>query len=316
MATLTDKNWQIESLFKNAFARTKDRFLSYFITAVIMWIGFGAVFIIGALIGGGMAFVAYTSHNPALYGGIALIVFALVVALFYFISWGSLTIIQVMIDKDKIESIKAFQKVRPLVWGYAGMQAIYFLFILGLSPFVILSLGLIAMLWVIWTIFIGFAYLEKGKRGMEAVWYSRSVVNQNFWPIVGRVALITAVLIAVQGIFGFNHNSSLRIISTIISIVSTPFIISFYYEMFKNLNQDITPVKPTGWIIASVAGGIIGLALLVLLSTAAVSYLPGLLQDMSAPNKRPSPNQFKYNNKMLPPPSIPDKNNGQNSYQL
>jgi len=171
-----------------------------------------------------------------------------------------------------------------------------------------LSLGVVAVLWLFWSIFIVFAYLEKGKRGMDAIWYSRALTNQRFWPIAGRTVVVLLLLVVVQIVLGMGHNSVLKVLSWFVSMVSSPFILSYYYEMYKNLNQDVKGEKSTGWIIASVIGWIVIVIGIVSLSVA----LPGLLKD-----NKINPNELKnyqYNFGKISPTSF--ERPAQNTYQM
>lgn len=309
-------NWQIETLFKKAFARTKERFLSYFLTMVMMYAAtLGAILII-AIIGVALGFVASRMDNQALVGGIAIVsILVLITAVAYISAWGGLAIIHVLTQGSKPSISESIKAVKPLVWGYLLLQALFGLFIFGLLPFIVLSLGVVAILWSVWAFFLGFIYIEKETRGMAAVWQSKALVDKKFWAITGRLALVTVVLLAIQLGLGFAENALLQLISAIVSLVSTPFIIGYSYELYKNVDSEVEPKKPTGWIIASIVGWIIGGIIIVAGLSAFAKELPKLIEEgaFSPENLK----RYQYKDDILPSGALKD-NSGQidESYEL
>jgi hypothetical protein len=291
----TESLLQIETLFKSAFKRTRDRFLSYFLSSVIISGASIVLVVLGFLISGGLIFLFSLSHNAFLIGTVSTVIaLVFVLAFLYLFSWWGLVVVELMIQSSKTDVVGAFKKVKPLVWNYLSTQAIIGLFILGLLPFIVLSLGVIGLLWSFWAVFVAFLFLEKNKRGMDALWSSRTLYNKKFWPITGRLLLITLVIAVLQIVLGATHQDSLRVLSWLISLVTTPFVISYNYEIYKSLDQSEEAAKNTVWTVLSVAGWIITVLLLVGFSYFAATNIPNMMKDYRY-NQDNNRKQFRYN---------------------
>lgn len=296
----SENQWQLEVLFKKSFDRTKDRFLSYIIGFFIFCGATTIAIILSLVIGGGAIFLSTLTHNIILTGIIStLFVLVFLLLFFYLTAWWGLAVVQIMIQNNPTDAVSTFKTVRPLVWRYLSTQAIIGIFLLGLLPFIILSLGIVGFLWYFWSVFVVFLFLEKEKKGLESLWASREMYNQRFWAITGRLALVGIIIYFFEGIFQglsfTNHLNSLRIISTIISCISAPFVISFNYELYKNLSHtEVQVKKPTIWIMLSVIGGIISLVTLVAFTYFAATNVPNMLKENKY-NQYNNKKQFRYN---------------------
>jgi hypothetical protein len=270
---MDNEKWQVEGLIKRAFARTKDRFLSYFLT----WVAsFGMI--IGAflllLVLGSLVMIASGIAKSML----AAVVLGIIIGIGFYIgfiyisSWIVLATIEVLISEEKLGVGATFAKVKPMVWGYFWMSFLAGLFMMGLMPWGILSLGVIFVLWALWSSFMAFAYLKFQKKGLQSLWISRQMFRQNPWGIFGRSLLLTvaiwAISIAINLVFGsMGKNGSMASsgISMIFSLLYAPFAMSFSYEMFSNLEAPKEEVKtPTVWVVFSVLGWALTILLVVL----------------------------------------------------
>jgi hypothetical protein len=284
MVNTNPEVWKIETLVSKAFERTKQRFLSYlfvYVIGILIAIAAAAVIAVSAVL---LFFLFKTANLPALtiFLGVVLAV-SVIGALIYLGSWIQLTVLSVITDDKKMSVNEALKKTRPLVPGFIVLALLNGLFIAGLLPFGILSLFIIFILWAIWGAFTGLVYLyQKQPRGLNSLWLSRQMVDQNFWGIVGRLILVGAVIYFFLFLFTFSGNSFLRSLSPIVSLVVTPFIIAFLYEMYKNLTVPKTVTTPTVWITLSVIGWV-----LLLIVIAAFGGVVSALWGQVMPYKLP-----------------------------
>ncbi|QQG44316.1 MAG: hypothetical protein HYW86_00125 [Candidatus Roizmanbacteria bacterium] len=275
--------WQIESLFKQAFIRTKERFLTYFLILFITFFSTLVVLFGGALLTG-IVFLIYSLTKLTVLvfflGVVVLVIF--VISVIYIASWGQLAINESLIHDPKLGSIETIKKVRPLVWGYFRYTILLILFSFGLSIYGFLSLGVVWIVWGVWGVFGVFVYLKQKRKGLDNLWVSKQMVSQRFWGILGRLALVYGVVWFIQLSFSFNENNSLRLISTVISFIAGPFIIAYIYEIYKNLSVPDKVKRPMIWIILSIIGGILLVIGLFFAMSAIMSsnLLPTLLQQM------------------------------------
>ncbi len=267
MAKATPNVWKLETLVSNAFKQSKERFLSYlfvYIIGVLITVTAAVVIALSA----GFLFLLSKTVNLlilTIFLG-AILAIAVIAALLYFGSWIQLAILSVITNKQKISVSESLVKTRPIVPGFIIVNVLSGLFILGLLPFGVLSLLTIFFLWGIWGAFTGLVYLyQKQPKGLDSLWLSKQMVDQNFWGIVGRIVLVWAVIYFFIFLFTFSKNSFLGSLSPIISIIVTPFIIAFIYEIYKNLSVPKSIKLPSVWVTLSVIGWIILLVIIVVL---------------------------------------------------
>jgi hypothetical protein len=284
--------WQIENLIKSAMSRTKDRFLSFILGLVLCLFMLIAGLVIPGVIGAILIGISYLAKNWALMGFfITVLVIVIILVESYIGIWGNLALTKIMTQESKTDLTGAFKKVRPLIWGFFGVKAMAALFIYGLLPFIVLSFGIVGILWWAWMSFIQFAYLEEQRKGLHTVWYSRDLFNQKFWPILGRILLVNSSLLLFQIILNSVDNNVFKLLTGIFYFITTPFIISYNYEIYRNLDHSAEGKKSTPWIVASIVGWIIMIAVLILSFHVIVKKLPELIQKN---------NRIRHNQKVLP----------------
>lgn len=266
--------WQIENLLRAAFARTKERFLSYLLSlglsAAIGCGGILALLVLGVPVA---LLVSVTKFSAVAIFICVLLAISGLIALSYLGAWTSLTVVQTLIRDEKNGLIETFREVRPYVWGFVWYHALSCLFFLGLLPWGLLTLFIVPILWAIWGSFGAFVYLQKRKSGLENLWVSKALVSQRFWGIVGREALVLLTIMVIGALV-----SSQPVLATIwglAQIFTTPFLICFSFEMYRLLPEP-PPEKtktPSGWVVVSALGWVLAIGLIILLVS-----LPSMLK--------------------------------------
>ena len=288
------KTWQIESLFRKAFGRTKERFLSYIIATIIQYaIVFASLFILVLVLAllGGFLFTLHTSLGTML-GGLLVIAGIIVGTAFmiYISSWSQLTLTAIIIQKKNLGAIETFKQVRPQVWSFVWYNIALNLFLLGLLPFGIISFGLILVLWLFWNVFAVFVFLEQKKTGLDNLWTSRAMVKQNFWAIIGRLVLVFVLFYVIALSLASVDNTVAGIANFLISIAFGPFAVSYMYEIYKLLKVPQKVIRPKGWIGLSAVGYIIVVIMLVVGFSFLVKVVGQVIQ--SAPKSVPNTMQY------------------------
>jgi MFS family permease len=273
---MDEHSWQLESLIKRAFERTKSRFLSYLLT----WIaGVGITllvlvpfFIIALIIAGVSGVSAVALNNPEAVRNIVMIsaplLLILWLVLIYVGNWIQLATVKVLISEKAITAGQAFRETRRAVLSYFWFGMLSGLFFMGLMPFGFLSLFYIFLLWGVWGSFSTFVFLQQEKRGLNVLWTSKQMVDQKFWGIVERSLLIGFGIMIISLLIGFSGGKNggwTTGLSTLLSVFTTPFILCFNYEMYKNLDVPQEVKKPKVWITLSVIGFVVYVGLMVLL---------------------------------------------------
>lgn len=256
-------SFSLEHLFKAAYSRTKERFVSYLLTYLSYWGLFIVWMIAAGLIAGLVAIVFFSSQSLAatitvgIIGGIVALA-----GLIYIGSWGSLALAHSIIAPSKVGPIQSFKHVRPLVYNYFIFSLLSGLFFMGLFPISILTLFILLIVWAVWGIFSLYAYMEYKETKLMPLWRSKAIVSQNFWGVLGRMLLfiVCAILLFFLGgalstaIFG-ESELMINIISQLLSVVIGIFGTAYVYEMYKSLPHPKEAVQPQKvWVIISIIG--------------------------------------------------------------
>lgn len=263
--------WQIENLIRLAWKRTLDRFVSYFLAIVLSLVIFIGVFLVCGLAAAvliGLS-AAFSLSNLGLVSALLIILVSLVgyLALLYVGSLVSLLINEVVIQDVKTGVMEALAKVRPLVWDYAWLSFLMSLFFAGLFIWGVLSLLVVFFFWSVWASFITFVFLEKRRRGLDNLWLSKAIVSQRFWGIVWRMLLLNVAAFIISSILAISKNSVMELSSVLVSLITQPFLISFGYEMYRNIPEPQNVKRPGVWIGLSIVGFILIIIISVLVSS-------------------------------------------------
>lgn len=148
--TNIEGSWEVETLIRKAFTRTKERLmtyvLGYFVTVGLMMLVFFALAVM--VIFGGTVFAVKTS---VITGVLVLALFLLAgAAILYIASFSQLLLTYTIIRNDKGTLMQNIRDVKPLVWGFVWFTLASSLFMIGLVPFGLLSLFVIFILWMFW----------------------------------------------------------------------------------------------------------------------------------------------------------------------
>ncbi|MDO8497968.1 MAG: hypothetical protein Q7S61_05500 [bacterium] len=260
--------WSVENLVRAALKRTKERFLSYFLTYVASSILFIVVFAAGVILST-MINILYVRTKSVLLVGILGTPTAIgfFVALIYVSAWSQLAVIHSLMLNEKKDLGALFKEVKPATGGYIWLSIVTTLFMFGLIPWGLMTLFIVLILWAYWSIFSTFVYLEQRRRGLENLWISRQMIDERFIGIAGRMLLIHGSIFFMMIALGWSDNAFLRLLSGIVNILFVPFSISFSYEIYRLLKIPTEVKKPTVWIAFSAIGFVLFIVMCTLLIT-------------------------------------------------
>lgn len=258
MDVINNDPWQIEGLISRSFNRTKERFISYFLALVLVFLISLALVVAFLLVSGLVMLLVSLTGQPLIIGSFAFLLFTLfLLAMYYLSSLATLLMNQVIIQDSVVGVMESFKTVWPAIWGYVWLLFLISLFMTGLLPFGILTFGVVLILWSFWGSFNVFIFLEKRKGGLYSFWLSRSLIDQRFWGVAGRLLLLNAAVIFISFILAVSKNSFLEIISVAWGLLAAPFVLSFRYEIYHLLPQPEVVKRPTAWVTVSVIGWIL-----------------------------------------------------------
>ena len=259
-------NWDIKVLLQKACLRVKKRFVHYIVAVVVSGLILAAFTLILLCIGLLLGYPLYQAQNwgmlTVLVGGILVIA---LVAFGYLTAWIGLGLTKIIMQENpKVDIARSFKSVQPFIHDFFTIQFFMGLFIFGLIPFIVLSFGVVGIIWSVYINFLLFVYLDKKKRGMDNLWLCKAMISPHLWAIAGRIFLLSMIIGIITSIFTAMDSIVLKIVGYAISLLAAPFSLSYHYEIYKNLNEPKTFKRPTDWIIASILG--FGLSLVVVIA--------------------------------------------------
>ncbi|HRN70127.1 MAG TPA: hypothetical protein PLS49_02985 [Candidatus Woesebacteria bacterium] len=284
-STQTHSDLGLETLFKAAFKRTKERFLTYFLTYVLsIFIFIGVLIAIGIVVGinilvGIAAQSEIVSVSIGFISGIAILG-----VLIYAGCWTSLAYLYALISPQKIGVMEVYKTVRPLVWPYFKVSVITTLFMIGLLPFGIITLGILLILWGIWGMFMLFVFLDKKETGLHNLFISKAIVSSKFWGIVFRALMIygayMVIIFLLGSASGNKHSGGISaVLIPLVGIFAGPFITSYFYEMYKRLPSPKEVSSNTFWIILSVIGWLLSIGLSIVFFSSVLNGVQNAIKD-------------------------------------
>ena len=296
---MAEKDFSIEKLISAAFSRTKERFLPYLLATI-----FGVGLVIAAMLAmgllAGVIFLVWLGTKSTvitgIFGTIALI--ASIAGFIYIQSWLSLTLVYTIIAKQRVSVTDAFKTMRPLILGYIWVSIVNFLLLFGLLPFGIVTIFILFFVWVLWSTFTIYVYIEKRMHGLDNLFMSKAIISKKFWGFVFRIAIIYVLyfigFFIIQAI-GRESRALSSVIYMIFSFLAGPFMLSYMYEMYHNFEHPKDVGSKKIWIILSAVGWMIMIIGIFTFSSFIGREIPKIQQEFI--------NQEEKNQKTFPFPS-------------
>lgn len=258
MNNFNDAN--INSLLHLSFIRLKERFLNYFLTWIIVLVFYFILFIplgLGLLIKKILPSTGYTQILVLVYTLINIVVMA------YATTWSQLALTNIIINQEKMGPISSYKYTRSLVKDYFIFNILLWFFFLLLFPVFVGTLFIGLLFWYVFLPFCVFIYLEKGKKGLDILWYSKALVQKNKI-IFLYIFVIWILSLIIEFVIPSGRNISLIICKQIISFLIIPFTTSFMYEVYKDVHEPVEIKSPKSWFIAGFIGWIVILFVLLI----------------------------------------------------
>ena len=296
---MAEKDFSIEKLISAAFSRTKERFLPYLLATI-----FGVGLVIAAMLAmgllAGVIFLVWLGTKSTvitgIFGTIALI--ASIAGFIYIQSWLSLILVYTIIAKQRVSVTDAFKTMRPLILGYIWVSIVNFLLLFGLLPFGIVTIFILFFVWVLWSTFTIYVYIEKRMHGLDNLFMSKAIISKKFWGFVFRIAIIYVLyfigFFIIQAI-GRESRALSSVIYMIFSFLAGPFMLSYMYEMYHNFEHPKDVGSKKIWIILSAVGWVIMIIGIFTFSSFIGREIPKIQQEFI--------NQEEKNKKTFPFPS-------------
>ncbi|MFA9289278.1 MAG: hypothetical protein ACEQSA_05370, partial [Weeksellaceae bacterium] len=272
-------------LLRAAFTRTKDRILPYFWTMIISIVMQVALIIGLGLLAGLNALIWMMTQSVPVTGITAFIsVLVAIVVGTYVNAWTSLAIIYSLISPHKLKPGEIFTAMKPLIVRYYWVMGLVGLFFIGLLPFGLITLFIVILVWVIWGAFTVYTVIEYKDQHLGSLWRSKAIVSTRFWAVLLRLIIIYGGFYLIMMVLGMSQESTnspvVGAIVFILSILSGPFLMSYSYETYRNLEHPETYGKNTVWKALSIIGLILVMAGITFGMNYAVQNIPSMIEQI------------------------------------
>ena len=256
----------MEKIINLALNRFKKHWLSYFLIYLLSILAAAALVVL-IILAAGLTFGLYWLLGQNTIVAVVLATLFIITSLTAFSYLGSLFNLAktlVLVEKDHQEINAVLKTAKPLAWPFLVFNVLFNLFIFGLLyTGVFLFIPLI--LWMVWSSFRVFAFLDNHRGGLKPLWYSRAKVSQNFWKVFLYSLVLFVALMVIMVCLG-QLNQEYQFVNTLAVFLFTPFAISFSYELYHSLPEP-TELKPAKiWIGLSVVGYLIMAAIFFFLA--------------------------------------------------
>lgn len=253
----------MEKIIGLSFERFKKSFLRYFLVYVLSILGTIGV-ALGTVIIGGILFLIFMALGRPVIPGIivgTVAAIALFIGLLYISAWIQLAQVLSVVGTDIKEVFDCFKKAKPMVWSFLGFGILSALFFFGLFYTNIL-LFIPMIVWMIWGSFSAFAFIDGKRGGLTPLWYSRAKVQGHFWKVFLYILVAYAALFVLSSLT-VKIDESLAVVNGIVWFLASPFLLAYFYEIYHSLPKPTEVKRPTGWVILSIIGWVLGVALMV-----------------------------------------------------
>jgi len=167
--------------------------------------------------------------------------FVALIFLVYFLTKTSVSILLYVKNSYKGDVKKLFHsESEKYFWPYLGVYLMTLIFVL-LWSFLLIIPGIIFSIFYAFSLYV---FIFEGKRDIEALRRSKSLVKNYFWPVLLRIALVAVVfiilfsileiplsLVSEESVFYTIWNIVLQLIAVIVS----PLSIIYLSKIYKNL---------------------------------------------------------------------------------
>ncbi|MFS8158977.1 MAG: hypothetical protein ACMG6E_01965 [Candidatus Roizmanbacteria bacterium] len=252
------ESWSLQSLITHAYHRTKDRLWSYIGVELGLFLAFIGIIAVVTITVIPLLMTNNSSLIIALLIPISIIAIAI---LAYVMTWFQLVMVDVIINKANHGVKASFASMKHHVIDFFKYNILATIFMIGLFPFGIFTFFAIMILWLFWSSFSAFIFLEQKKRGLEVLWASKVMISQKFWEIALRFVAVTGIIWMISYILSSSNNAGLHLILFIFDILIAPFMLSYSYEIYKQLDEPKKISEPKLWVGLSVIGWILILAI-------------------------------------------------------
>lgn len=216
-------------LFKESLEMYKQKLKPILILLLIYVVGIGGIMSIVPFLYDRLSVITYSGGSLAEISLLFLEFFIFIIFLLLFGSYMGASYMILIMRSVGTSLSEVFKEAWKKLWGYLLITILIWFFII-LAYFFFFIPGVIISVYLA---FSAFVFIDEGKRNMDALKRSWSLVKSNWWKVFGRVVSLNIVLILVFTLLGRINNLT----GSIFSILSMPFAIIFIYLIYLELKK-------------------------------------------------------------------------------
>ena len=245
----------MEKIISQSFTRFKQTALRFFLAYIFGILGFIALTIILAIIAG-LGLVIFITTKQYILGVITGVIFFLLALFFYsyLTTWVGLTQQYIIMNPTSLKTVDSYKKTKKLVFSYIIFNIVNSIFLLGILYTNVLFL-IPFILWGVWGSFSIYAFLEGHRGGLAPLWYSRSKVIKHFFKVL-LYTLVIYVALFLLARLNFQINQKTNYVN-ILLLLTSPFIASYFYELYLSLPEPKEVIPSKFWLIVSLVGWVL-----------------------------------------------------------
>lgn len=264
----------ILATLKSAYKHLSEHFVAYlkvyFATALL----FLALLAFYALISLSFFAIAQALHLTLLYFLLVPLLLTCLFSMIYLSSWCGLVTIDSIVGKVETPLKERFISIRPHAMGFFRYNLLFSLFMFGLIPLGILSLGAVFIFWTVVSSFAGFVYLQHKPKGLDGLWISLQMMKGQFLNLVIFILIVYGVVFAIDSILLQSDNFINSLTSWIINLIAGAYFLTIKYEMYKKIPYPKSVEVSKNWLLASKIGFIVSIVVLFGIINLAVKSYP------------------------------------------
>lgn len=187
--------------------------------------------------------------GPSFSSSASLVLFLVLIAFLLINIIGSAAAILAIANPGAHPTImSAYKPAIPLFFPFLWLGVLVSLIMLG--GFVLLVIP--GIIFSVWFSLSYFTFLIEGKRGWQALKASKEYVKGKWWPVFGRLVVVTIAMVAasvaidmVLGLILPGMQIRQAIGTLVTSVVITPILLTYMYLMYKDLSTATPASAPT-----------------------------------------------------------------------
>lgn len=175
-----------------------------------------------------MPWALYTDSPEIIFGIVIFFFLLLMLSLVVFTLLGNITVI-ILVKDPKLELGFAVKKSWKLLFPYLWVSILAGLIVsIGYLFFIVPGI-----IFAIWFFMAPYALILEGKKGAQALKRSKELVDGYFWPVLGRVLIISLIIMGSCMFLAWIPFVGMFALSVLLVPVSTVFIFLLYQNLKK-----------------------------------------------------------------------------------